>query len=137
MSTNLALHHPSAKQLLAYAMGGCPVKSGHPWTLEEILAAVQKGAHSSALVPKTMEQLQAEVKMKVLQGQANVFLWDDIKDNPPKELKVSPIAMIPHKSQAYHAILDLSLSLHLQDGSKIPLVNESMQEMAPLGELTN
>ena len=37
--------------------------------------------------------------MKEELGQVWIVLWDDIKDNMPKQLKVSPIAMIPHKSR--------------------------------------
>ncbi len=40
-----------------------------------------------------------------------VVEWDSIKDNPPAELKISPIAAIPHKSKAFRSILDLSFHL--------------------------
>lgn len=95
------------------------------------MAAVERVPHSSALLLNEMEQLQAKVKMKVAKGQVRVILWDNIKDNPLKELKMLPIAMILHKSQPYHAILDLSFSLHQQDGRKIPAVNESMEKTSP------
>ena len=38
-----------------------------------------------------------EVTAKDKKGQYKVVLWVNIKYNPPEELKVSPIAMIPHK----------------------------------------
>ena len=62
-------------------------------------------------------------------------MWDDIKDNPPEELKVSPIAMIPHKSGAFRAILDLSFSIRLASGYDVPLVNESSVKTAPSGAI--
>jgi hypothetical protein len=37
---------------------------------------------------------------------------------PAKELKLSPIAAIPHKSKAYRSILDLLFCLHLKNGGE-------------------
>ena len=62
---------------------------------------------------------------KEAKGAVKVVLWEDIKDNPPAELKVSPIAMIPHKSRLYRAILDLSFKLRLSPDELMQSVNES------------
>ena len=43
--------------------------------------------------------------------------------------------MIPHKSRLFWAILDLSFSLRLRDGSIIPSVNESTTLEAPAGAI--
>jgi hypothetical protein len=99
--SNLALHHPAAATLLKYASGGCPANTGKPWTKEEIQAAIDRGPHVSAMDPEAMEQLQQEVHEKVKKGQARLVLGDEIKKNPPTELKISPIAMIPHKSRKF------------------------------------
>ena len=56
--------------------------------------------------------------------------WDDIKQNPPSNLKISPLAMITHKSRKYRAILDLSFALKVA-GWDIPLANKSTKETAP------
>ena len=72
---------------------------------------------------------------KVAKGQARVVLWDDIKDTPPQQLKISPLAMVPHKSRAFRAILDLSLSLRLADGSSVTSVNDSTTKTAPYGAI--
>jgi len=48
---------------------------------------------------------------KVAQGYARIVLWDKIKNNLPKKLKISPIAAMPHKSRLFHTILDLSFKL--------------------------
>ncbi len=42
---------------------------------------------------------EAEVAEKVKSGQAKLVAWESIEDNPPTELKISPIAAIPHKSK--------------------------------------
>ncbi len=66
-------------------------------------------------------------------GQATIVKWDTIKDNPPLQMKVLPIAAIPHKSKPYRSILDLSFSLHLRDGVTLPSVNDSTTTTAPSG----
>ncbi len=60
---------------------------------------------------------------------------DDIKGDPPKELKVSPVAAIPHKSKDYRSILDLSFRLRLEDGGEVPAVNETSTKTAPGGSI--
>jgi hypothetical protein len=128
---NLALEHPAAEKLLEYATGGCPANTGKPWSKEQMWAAVERGPHVSALDPDAIAQLEGEIADKVKAGQCKVVLWDEIKDNPPEQLKISPLAMIPHKSRAFRAILDLSFRLRLQDGSEVPSVNEATTLEAP------
>jgi hypothetical protein len=64
-----------------------------------------------------------------------VVLWDDIKSNHPRQLKVSPVAAIPHKSRAYRSILDLSFKLCLEDGSVVESVNNTTEKWAPKGAI--
>ena len=64
-----------------------------------------------------------------------MILLGDIKDNPPPELKVSPLAMIPHKSRLFRAILDLSFAIRLASGKIIELVNETTKKTAPQGAI--
>ena len=68
-------------------------------------------------------------------GQAKLVLWDDIKHNPPPQLKISPIAAIPHKSKAFRSILDLSFSLRLKNVGILESVNDTTVKMAPRGAL--
>jgi hypothetical protein len=104
----LALHHPAAETLLNWAEFGCPTQTGKPWSISEMEEAIARGPHQSALTPEALEHFAAEIKEKVRSKQARVVEWDAIKNNPPTELKISPIAAIPHKSKAYQSILDLS-----------------------------
>jgi hypothetical protein len=108
---NLALHHPAAEKLLQYAAGGCPANTGRPWSKDEMEAAIERGPHASVKDPEAMKQPQTEVEDKVRKGQAKLVAWEDIKDDPPTELKISPIAMISHKSRQFRAILDQSFRL--------------------------
>jgi hypothetical protein len=75
------------------------------------------------------------VAEKVAVGQATVMDWDSIKDNPPTQLNISPVAMIPHKNRGLRLILDLSLKLWLSNGDILPSVNDTMIKMAPKGAL--
>ena len=78
-----------------------------------------------------MAQFDLEIAEKVANGQATLVPWNSIKDNPPPNLKVSPIAMVPHKSRPYRAILDLSFSLRLSPCDSIPSVNSQTTKLAP------
>lgn len=96
-------------------------------------AAIDRRPHKPALAENDIAQLHEEVTEKVKTGQAKIVDWLDIRDNPPQELKISPISMIPHISQNYRTILDLSFSIRLQDGSRVPSVNEASIKTAPQG----
>jgi hypothetical protein len=61
--------------------------------------------------------------------------WDEIKDDPPRQLKISPIAAIPHKSKAYRSILDLSFRLRLKNGGVLAAVNDTTVKSAPKGAI--
>jgi hypothetical protein len=98
-------------------------------------AAIDRGPHKSALLPDAIGQLRLEVEEKVAKGQARVVDWEDIKDNPPPQLKISPISVIPHKSRKYRTILDLSFSIRLKDGTMVPSVNEASEKTAPRGAI--
>ena len=64
-----------------------------------------------------------------------MVLWDDIKNGPPSQLKVLPIAAIPHKSKAFRSILDLLFHLCLKNGGVLDSVNNATVNMAPRGAL--
>jgi hypothetical protein len=103
----LALQHEAAQLLTDWEKFGCPTMTGWDWTLEQIQAAINHSPHLSALKPEAIAHFKEEVRDKVAKGQACVVLWDDIKANHLPQLKVSPVAAIPHKLHAYHLILDL------------------------------
>ena len=129
-----ALLHPAGPLLLQYAQDGCPVDVGRPWSKEEILTAAKRGPHKSALEPDAITMMHAEVQDKVKEGFAEVVYLDEIEgalgSGKWEHLKISPLAMVPHKSRKYRAILDLSFSLKVF-GMTIPSVNEETIITAP------
>ncbi len=68
-------------------------------------------------------------------GQAKLVSWDSIKESPPENLKISPIAAIPHKSKQFRSILDLSFHLRLKQWGVLPSVNSTTVKTAPKGAI--
>ena len=127
-----ALEHAAAPLLYQYAREGCPINVGRNWTADEIEAAVKRGPHPSSHGQDAIQEIQKEAREKAAQGFVRIVKWDDIKkdlDKYPK-LKISPLAMIPHKSRKFRAILDLSFRLKVF-GIEIPSVNEATEKLAP------
>ena len=122
MPSDAALSHPSASRLLSYAIEGCPANCGENWKLEYIQKAALRGAHRSALHPVARTVLRKETMEKVRQGFAKVVSFKSLLKNMPANLKISPIAMIPHKSRQFRAILDLSFELKLNGKKCLQLI---------------
>jgi hypothetical protein len=97
--------------------------------------AVAQGPHQSSLSPKALAHFTEGSIEKVQAGQANLVMWDDIKDDPPAQLKILPIAAIPHKLKAFRFILDLSFHLQLKHGGFLNSVNNATVKLAPQGAL--
>jgi hypothetical protein len=131
----LALHHPAAPLLKEWATYSCPTQTGQPWTTAEMQEVIDCGPHRSALSEEAIAHFKAEVEEKVKSGQAKLVSWDSIKANPPENLKISPIAAIPHKSKQFRSILDLSFHLRLKQGGVLPSVNSATVKTAPKGAI--
>jgi hypothetical protein len=110
--------------ILQYALDGCPVNCDDDWTLEPLEAAIRNGAHASANVPEAAEACKKEALERVKEGLCRLVNWDDIEHNFPKNLKISPLAAVPHKSCVNRMILDLSFQL-LVNGNKLDSINGS------------
>ena len=127
-----ALDHPAAADLLQYAKQGCPLDCGRNWTINELEQAITNGAHKSARIDKAATACRKEALERVRDGRMRIVNWNDIKHNPPKNLKISPIAAIPHKSRDYRMILDLAFALKLENGSDLQSVNDASDKtLAP------
>jgi len=130
-----AASHLAGTLLEEWATYGCPTNTGKEWTVAEMEAAIRRGPHKSAREPEAIEHFKQEIERKVKDGQARVVTWNSIKDNPPAQLKISPVAAIPHKSKAYRSILDLSFPLRLDDGTIRLSVNDTTLKTAPQGAI--
>jgi hypothetical protein len=121
--------HSATPLLYDYARNGCPVNCGPNWNKDTILRLLRRGPHRSSKKKDAIRQLRAETKEKITCGYARIVKWKDIKDKIPPKLKISPVAMIPHKSKKYRCILDLSFTL-FEDGLEFPSVNETTTRLA-------
>ena len=99
----IAMSHPAGELLSEWSQLGCPTKTGRLWSKEEMWEAVARGPHQSSQSIEALAYFAAESAEKVKVGQAKLVLWDDIKHDPPPQLKISPIAAIPHKSKAFQS----------------------------------
>mmetsp|Transcript_19326 Transcript_19326/g.42051 ORF Transcript_19326/g.42051 Transcript_19326/m.42051 type:complete len:114 (+) Transcript_19326:436-777(+) len=88
---------------------------------KELNVAVTQEPHVLTLLLDTIDQIQSETREKITQGFEKIVQWDGMKNNPPPNFKLSPLAMSPYKSRNYRAILDLSFTLQV-DGYKLLLV---------------
>ena len=129
--SGLARLHPAGELLSEWSRSGCPTMTGRPWTIDEMEAAIVRGPHKSAQSPEAMAHFASEVEEKVKAGQARTVRWEDIRHDPPPQLKISPIAAVPHNSKPFRSILDLAFALKLKNGNTIPSVNESTTKLAP------
>jgi hypothetical protein len=84
----LAIYHPVVKILEEYAQYGCPTQTGKPWSKKEMWEAVARGPHKLATLPEVIEHFCLEAIVKVNAGQAILVKWDNIKNNPPPQLKI-------------------------------------------------
>ena len=126
-----SLQHDAIPILNGYANDGCPVDCGDNWSKERMVEAMLRGPHQSAYLPGAAEFLQKETAEKVQNGYARVVKWKHIKDNLPELLKISPVAMVPHKSKLFRVIMDLSFQFAKADGSKWESVNSATDKQAP------
>ena len=128
--TKFALTHPAAPMLQDWGRRGCPVNCGANWSTTQILHALKRGPHISATSTDAIQALQNETLEKIENGYARLVRWGDIKNDIPPQLKISPVAMVPHKSRKFRTILDLSFALRIPKGV-IPSVNETTTKQAP------
>jgi hypothetical protein len=131
----LATSHPAGELLAEWSQLGFPTRTGRTWSKMEMWEAIERGPQKLSLSPKAIAHFKAKSKEKVMAGQAQIIVWDDIKDNPPPKLKVSPITAIPHKSKDFQSILDLLFWLRLRNGGFLDSVNDTTIKLAPKGAL--
>ena len=94
-----------------------------------------RGTHDSSLAEEVISHFAAEAKGKVAPKQAHLVLYEKIKGYLPAQIKVSPIAEIPHKSKAFRSILDLSFSLKPTPHGRVTSVKENIKKTAPGGAI--
>ena len=73
--------------------------------------ALRRGPHPPTNAEEAIKVLHNETRGKLANGYAKMIRYEELNKNLPENLKISPVAMIPHKSRSYCTILDLSFQL--------------------------
>jgi hypothetical protein len=105
------------------------VDCGPDWSQNHIEQLLLQGPHRSSTNKAAIKQLRDKTNTKLQHGYARIVKWSDIKRNIPPKLKISPVAMIPHKSKKFRCILDLTFKLFTK-GKAFPFVNETTNKLA-------
>jgi hypothetical protein len=109
--------HPFAETLKEWETG-VPVDCGEPWKWETIEAAVNKGAHKSATSEESIQLIAEDVAYQVKAGYAEIVSWAELCRSRPKNLKVSPLAVVPQRDRRGRMILDLSFAVRRGQGQR-------------------
>ena len=127
---NESLVHPTEDLLKAYATEGYLENYGPDWSTYHIEAALCCGPHPLANSSTAMASLHAKNAENIKNGYSKVVRYGDINGNTPEKFKISPVAMIPHKSREFRTILDLSFRLK-HHGYLMDYGNLATTEQAP------
>ena len=102
--------------------------------MEHIKAELLRGTHPSYDAEEATKSLHNETRDKVANGYAKVIRYGELNKNLPEKLKISPVAMIPHKSKSYRKILEPLFQLQHR-GKIMQSLNLEMVKHAPPQEI--
>ena len=89
-----ALHLEDSPTLSRWSSEGCEVDCGAPWLEEALAAAVERGPRQGALSKEVIQLIHDDVEYQVKAGFAEIYFWDDLKGDPPSNLKISQVTVI-------------------------------------------
>ena len=95
LPTGTALLLEDSPTLSRWSLEGCEVDCGAPCLEEALTAAVDRGPHKGALSEEAMQLVHDDVEYQVKAGFAEIYFWDDLKGDPPSNLKFYPVIIIP------------------------------------------
>ncbi len=90
----LADIHPFAATLYDWQQG-IQVNCGPNWDLDTCQAAVDQGPHPSAMTPNLIDLFATDIGYQEKAGFCKVFTWEELVKRRPKNLKISPVAVVP------------------------------------------
>jgi hypothetical protein len=133
--TGVALLHPFSSNLQEWREKGVPVDCGDPWSRQAIEESIKRGNHVSATTKEAIDLIKSDVDCQIKAGLTKLIPWETIKDDPPYNLKISPVEVIFYKERRGRILMDLSFPVKL--GNKIiqQSVNETTRQQAPLESL--
>ena len=99
---NDILNHLAGNTLMGYVVNGYPVDCSADLPIQRIEAAIRRGAHPLAKDARAAKAYRDETLARAAEKCVQIISWEELKaKGVPKNLKVSPIAAIPHKSREF------------------------------------
>jgi hypothetical protein len=111
---------------------GIKVDCGPDWSWDSIEAAVERGPHLTACTPEAYVLFKNEIAYQVTAGFSQVALWEDINRLCPRNLKVSPVALIPQMGRRGRIILDLSFPVYQEVDGVATVTQKSVNDTTVL-----
>jgi hypothetical protein len=102
--------HPFAETLREWETG-VPVDCGTDWEWKTIEAAIEQGPHKSATSAESIALVKEDVDYQVRAGYAEIIPWKKLRKLRPRQLKISPLAVVPQRNRRGRMILDLSFAV--------------------------
>ena len=95
LPTGPALRLEDSLTLSRWSSEVCEVYCGASWLEEALAAAVECCPHKGALSEEAIQLVHDDVEYQVKAEFAEIYLWDDLKGDPPSNLNISPVTVIP------------------------------------------
>jgi hypothetical protein len=111
---------------------GIKVDCGPDWSWADIEAAVSRGPHPTARTPAAFALFADDIAYQVKAGFCLVMSWEDMKHLRPKNLKISPVALVPQVGRRGRIILDLSFPVYQDVNGVVTITQESVNKTTVL-----
>jgi len=107
---------------------GIQVDCGPEWDMTTCDAAVERGPHPTALTAEAIELFSDDISYQEKAGFCQVFLWDELRRLQPKNLKISPVAVVPQVGRRGRSILDLSFPVYQEVDGVMTIIQNSVND---------
>jgi len=107
---------------------GIQVDCGPDWDMTTCDAAVERGPHPSAQTAEAIELFAEDISYQEKAGFCQVFLWDELRSLHPKNLKISPVAVVPQEGRHGWIILDLSFPVYQEVDGVMTIIQSSVND---------
>jgi thiol-disulfide isomerase/thioredoxin len=111
---------------------GINVNCGPDWSWDAIKAAVACRLHPTTCTPDAYALFNEDIAYQVKAGFSRVILWDDVKWLWPKNLKISPVVLIPQVGCCGRIILDLSFPVYQEVDRIVTATQKSVNDTTVL-----
>ena len=114
------------KQLVEFTLKGCRADCGPPWTEEVLNQALARGVNPSAQDPEAVQVLWEDLTYQQEAGFVTIVPGTTLLgERKPRDLKISPVAVIPQVGRRPRIILNLSAEV------KVPGTRRKKETVQP------